>query len=177
MRPITFLAAAALLVSSIVSPTAQGQPRSEVLVALHNAQGEQIGSVTLLEEEASGVIIQGTVSKLPPGAHGFHIHAVGKCAPPDFMSAGPHFDPTDKQHGTKNPAGPHAGDLPDLMVGPDGSAQVNVVAPHATLKAGSETLLSSQGTALVIHADPDDDTTDPDGNAGTRIACGVITKK
>ena len=177
MKPITYLVAAALLVSPVVSPIAQGQPRSEILVALHNAQGEQIGSVTLTEEEASGVFIRGSVSKLPPGAHGFHIHDVGKCEPPDFMSAGPHFNPTDKQHGAKNPAGPHAGDLPDLTVGPDGSAQVNVVAPHVTLGSGPETLLISQGTALVIHANADDGATDPDGNAGARIACGVIAKK
>ena len=177
MRRIAYLAAAVLLVSSAVSPIAQGQPRTELVVGLHNAQGEQIGSVMLLEEESSGVFIRGKVSKLPPGAHGFHIHAEGKCEPPDFMSAGPHFNPLGKQHGPKNPAGPHAGDLPNLIVGPDGSAEVNVVASHVTLRTGPQTLVITEGTALVIHADPDDDTTDPDGSTGARIACGVIAKK
>jgi superoxide dismutase, Cu-Zn family len=177
MRPITYLAAAVLLVSAGIGPIVQGQPRSEIIVGLHNAQGEQIGNVTLSEEEASGVLIRGMISKLPPGTHGFHIHSVGKCEPPDFKSAGNHFNPRGKEHGLKNPAGPHAGDLANLTVGPDGSAQVNVVAPHVTLKAGPEALLTPEGTALVIHADPDDGTTDPDGNAGERIACGVIAKK
>jgi Cu-Zn family superoxide dismutase len=138
---------------------------------------EQIGNVTLLEEEASGVLIRGKVSKLPPGRHAFHIHAVGKCEPPDFLSAGAHFNPLGKQHGTKNSAGPHAGDLPHVVVGPDGDAEVNVVAPHVSLGAGPQTLVITGGTALVIHAEPDDDSTDPDGNSGARIACGVITKK
>jgi superoxide dismutase, Cu-Zn family len=177
MRPITYITAAMLLVSTAVSPVVQGQPRSEILVGLHNAQGEQIGNVTLREDESAGVLIRGKVSKLPPGAHGFHIHAVGKCEPPDFMSAGPHFNPLGKQHGVKNPAGPHAGDLADLSVGPDGSVEVNVVAPDVTLGAGSRSLTITEGTALVIHAEPDDNSTDPDGRAGARIACGVITKK
>jgi Cu-Zn family superoxide dismutase len=177
MRPIVYLAAAVLLLSAAVSPIRAGQPRLEILVGLHNAQGEQIGHVTLLEEETSGVFIRGKVSKLPPGGHGFHIHAVGKCEPPDFLSAGAHFNPLDKQHGTKNPAGSHAGDLPNLLVGPDGDAEINVVAPHVTLGSGPQTLVITEGTALVIHAEPDDDGTDPDGNSGARIACGVITKK
>jgi Cu-Zn family superoxide dismutase len=177
MRPIAYLAAAALLISAAVSPIRAGQPRLEILVGLHNAQGEQIGTVTLLEEEASGVFIRGRVSKLPPGRHGFHIHAVGKCDPPDFLSAGTHFNPQSKQHGLKNPAGPHAGDLSNLVAGPDGDAEVNVVAPHVSLGAGPQTLVITEGTALVIHAEPDDDRTDPDGTSGARIACGVITKK
>jgi Cu/Zn superoxide dismutase len=118
-------------------PIIGGEPRTEILVGLHNAQGDQIGSVTLLEDESAGVLIHGKLSKLPPGRHGFHIHAVGKCDPADFMSAGPHFNPLGKQHGLKNPAGTHAGDLPNLIVGPDGSAEVKVVAPDVTLGAGS----------------------------------------
>jgi superoxide dismutase, Cu-Zn family len=176
-RLITSFVAAFLLVSAAFSLSRAGQPRVEILVGLRNAQGEQIGNVTLLEEEASGVFIRGKVSKLPPGRHGFHIHAVGKCEPPDFLSAGAHFNPDGKPHGLKNPAGPHAGDLPTLIVGPEGDAEVNVVAPHVTLGAGHQTLVITAGTALVIHAEPDDDNTDPDGNSGARIACGVITKE
>ena len=115
------------------------------------------------------------VSQLPPGMHGFHIHAIGKCDPPDFQTAGGHFNPFGKKHGLKSPEGPHAGDLPNLEVGPDGRGKIEATVGGLTLgKEGLVVLLGSNGTAVVIHAGPDDGMTDPAGNAGARIACGVI---
>ena len=125
--------------------------------------------------EAQRVKIALEVEKLPPGPHGFHIHAVGRCDPPDFASAGAHFNPEGKKHGLKNPEGPHAGDLSNLVVGPDGTAKATASAPRVTLGAGPNSVFQPGGTALVIHAAPDDDVTDPAGNSGARIACGVIT--
>jgi Cu-Zn family superoxide dismutase len=140
-----------------------------------NAKGEKIGTATL-KPAKPGVRIEMNVSQLPPGTHALHIHAVGKCDPPDFKSAGPHFNPENKKHGSKNPEGPHAGDLPNFDVNANGTAKVSVVAPNVTLGDGANSLFHPEGTALVIHEKADDYTTDPAGNAGGRIACGVIQK-
>lgn len=142
---------------------------------LHNTQGELIGTATLTEG-SEGVKIMLEVSNLPAGEHGFHIHAVGKCEPPDFTSAGGHFNPHGKKHGLQNPEGSHAGDLPNLTVGSDGKAKIEVVAKEVTLGEGQHSLFHPDGTALIIHANADDEKTDPAGNAGPRIACGVIVK-
>lgn len=142
---------------------------------LRNAEGKKVGSATLTEVK-EGVRIALEVSKLPPGVHAFHVHAVGKCEPPEFKSAGAHFNPYGKKHGAKNPEGKHAGDLPNLTVGPDGKGRARVVVEQVTLGPGKGSLFQTDGTSLVIHADPDDEMTDPAGNAGARIGCGVIVK-
>jgi len=138
-----------------------------------DAQGAVVGAATL-DEVSGGVKIAGRVGGLKPGEHGFHIHAVGRCEPPAFTTAGAHFNPYGKQHGHKNPEGAHAGDFPNLTVGADGTGSIDVTAAGVTLTPGRASLLQPGGTSLVIHADPDDEKTDPAGNSGARIACGVI---
>jgi len=105
-----------------------------------------------------------------------HIHNVSTCTAPDFTSAGPHFNPGAKQHGSGNPNGPHAGDLPNFEVDAKGVGDVSFAVPDITLGEGPNSLFHAGGTALVIHAAADDNKTDPSGNAGARIACGVIEK-
>jgi Cu-Zn family superoxide dismutase len=173
-----------LLCSALTLPLAWAQETTPVRAGLYNAQGEQIGTATFIQGERGPALIRLQVSKLPPGVHGLHLHAVGQCDPPDFQSAGGHLNPFGKKHGHKNPEGAHAGDLPNLVVGPEGSAAVDV--PAAGLAFGEESqaplatadtaLVTPGSAALVIHAQPDDETTDPDGKAGARIACGVLTR-
>lgn len=172
MRNQILLAVSALLVAATLPAL---PPQKTARAELYNAKGEKIGSATLREKKG-GVRIKLNVSQLPPGAHALHIHAVGKCDPPGFQTAGPHFNPGGKKHGTKNPEGPHAGDLPNFEAGADGHAKVSAVAAHVTLGEGPNSLFHPEGTALVVHEKPDDYMTDPAGNAGARIACGVVQK-
>ena len=141
--------------------------------SLNDASGNEVGKATLTNTP-SGVLIRLDLTKLPAGEHAFHIHATGKCEPPDFKSAGPHFNPDTTKHGFENPEGPHAGDMPNLFVPGDGKLSLEVLNPGASL-SGEAALLDADGAALVIHAGADDYQTDPAGNAGDRIACGVIT--
>jgi Cu-Zn family superoxide dismutase len=140
---------------------------------LKDARGNTVGTA-LLVAEGDGVSVLVQVHDLPPGRHAFHVHAVGKCDPPDFQSAGPHFNPTGKKHGARNPEGHHLGDLPNVEVSANGKGEARTVVAGATLTAAGSTLVGPQGTALVVHEKPDDEMTDPAGNAGPRIACGVV---
>ena len=145
-----------------------------VTVDLMDAEGNSVGTAELTEEDA-GVRVHVKAENLTEGKHGFHFHEVGICEAPDFESAGGHFNPTGASHGEAHEEGPHAGDLPNLEVSADGKVDEEFVAEHVTLKTLEEnTLLQEGGTALVIHADEDDGTTQPSGNSGNRIACGVI---
>lgn len=171
MRYVAFVAMSLLLFGAALCAQSAKQAKAELI----NAQGEKIG-MAILTEEAKGVKIKLTASKLPPGVHGFHIHAVGKCDAPEFASAGAHFNPEGKKHGLQNPEGPHAGDLPNITVKQDGTVEVEVVAPSVTLGEGKNSLFHPDGTSLMVHADPDDGKSDPAGHAGARIACGVITR-
>lgn len=141
-----------------------------------DSQGRAIGTAHF-SEKTGGVAVTVKVSGLPPGKHGIHLHEQGKCEPPGFSTAGGHFNPFSKRHGSSNPEGKHAGDLPNLVVKPDGTAEYTATAQGATLAAGAGSLLKEGGTALMIHAGPDDEKTDPSGNSGGRIACGVVTAK
>ena len=153
------------------------QPAGETTATaeLRTASGQSAGTVHLAQ--VGGVVrIVLEAKALPPGLHAFHVHAVGRCDPPDFTSAGPHFNPTNKQHGALNPHGSHAGDLPNLSVGADGTGRLETATEQVTLGAGPTSLWDADGSSLVVHAAPDDFKTDPTGNAGSRIACGVVTK-
>ena len=151
-------------------------PAGGMDVQIADATGRQVG-VARLTESGDGVQIEVRVAGLTPGEHGIHVHAAGRCEAPAFESAGPHFSATPKQHGTQNPQGPHTGDLPNLTVGADGTGTgtftVSGVQLHGT---GANGLMQTGGTSLVIHADRDDMLTDPSGNSGARIACGVISQ-
>ncbi|RDV01390.1 superoxide dismutase family protein [Undibacter mobilis] len=160
--------AAALALTSALPAAAQ-----TASAPLKDAQGKEIGAANLMQTPR-GVLINLSVKGLPPGEHAFHVHAVGKCEPP-FTSAGGHFNPDQKKHGLMSADGAHAGDMPNLHIPQSGDLAVEVLNAAVTLEKGKpNSLLDADGSALVIHADTDDYKTDPTGDAGGRIACGVV---
>lgn len=142
---------------------------------LRSSDGKQVETAEFRQSK-EGVAVAVRVSNLPPGLHAVHIHAVGKCEAPQFTSAGGHFNPAQKKHGLKNSEGPHAGDLPNLYVTKNGAGRFEAPSDSVTLGAGANSAFDADGSAIVIHAAGDDDMTDPSGNSGDRIACGVIMK-
>jgi len=157
-----------------VSASAHHAKLSKV-VNLNDAKGAAVGTATI-KEAGPGVKIHLELTGLTPGEHAIHFHQTPSCVAPDFKSAGGHFNPTGAHHGLKNPAGPHAGDMSNFTVGADGKAKLTVANERVTLNPGlPNSLFANGGTALVIHAKADDMTSDPAGNAGDRVACGVIT--
>lgn len=155
-------------------PYFEGVSSTRANTALRDAQGNIVGLATF-RETRFGVLVDLRVTDLPPGTHGVHVHAAGRCETPSFTSAGAHFNPNAAQHGMKNERGPHAGDLPNLVVGQDRRGSLAYVNPYLSLQQGaSHSLLI--GTSLVVHAAADDEKTDPSGNSGDRIACGVIAR-
>lgn len=167
------VAIAALAGLGCSHPSSLGGPTPAPIAAgtIRNAAGDRIGVATL--SDSGGAQLAISVADLAPGPHGLHFHAQGACTPPDFASAGPHFNPLGRKHGRLNPDGPHLGDLPNLIVGPDGSADTTF-AVAAGLTGRDSSSLVKAGGALVIHAGPDDEETDPSGNSGERVACAVI---
>jgi Cu-Zn family superoxide dismutase len=139
---------------------------------LLDRSGAEVGTAKL-QETPHGVLITSAFTKLPPGVHAYHVHAVGKCEPP-FDSAGPHFNPTQHAHGFEAANGYHAGDLPNVVIPASGEGAAESFAEGVTLRPGSASLLDADGAALIVHANADDHHTDPAGNAGDRIACGVV---
>jgi Cu-Zn family superoxide dismutase len=175
MKRFLHAAVAALVLGGCASAGTDG-PGLQGQSVLKDKAGQQVGLATFTEG-SDGLRIEVTGAGLPPGPKGIHIHAAGKCEPPDFVSAGAHFNPAGKKHGRLSPDGAHAGDLPNLIVTPVGAAGLDVTTKAVTLKEGvPASLFGAGGTSLVIHALPDDERTDPTGNSGGRIACGVITR-
>ena len=168
----------ALLAVSLAGCAAIRQPAvtdNRATAELRDASGQLAGTATLTQAPG-GVHIVLETKGLPPGPKAVHIHEVGTCDPPQFTTAGGHFNPGKKQHGTMNPEGPHAGDLPNMTVAADGTGRLETTTDRITLGAGASSLFDADGSALVVHAAPDDFRTDPTGNSGGRSLCGVVTK-
>jgi Cu-Zn family superoxide dismutase len=163
------LAASLTAILTLAGPAVAADKAHAVL---KDKDGKDVG-VVILTAVPTGVLLDVDLTAVPPGTHAFHIHAVGKCAPPDFKSAGGHFNPEEDKHGLMSNAGPHAGDLPNIHVPESGKLRIEVLNQMVNLNMG---VLDKDGSAIVIHEGADDYKTDPDGAAGPRIACGVITK-
>lgn len=142
---------------------------------INGGDGALLGTVTVSEDPA-GLVMNISGVGMPAGVHGIHLHETGLCAGPKFESAGKHWNPAGKKHGRDNPEGAHAGDLANLTVATDGTATVSVPVADVKMASGQWMLADADGTALVIHAKPDDYKTDPSGDSGDRIACAVVAK-
>ena len=166
----TLSAVLTILAASVLTVSAQ-----MTHVTLKDAQGKEVGMVMLSPAGGGGVTVAFDFKGLPAGEHALHLHQVAKCEPP-FTSAGPHFNPTGKKHGTQNPEGAHAGDMANFTVAANGIAKGSITNKNVSMGADANSVFAGGGTAIVVHAAADDMKTDPAGNAGNAIACGVVVK-
>ena len=174
MRTFTFAAMVVLLLGATWAMPGAAQERKTATAGIQDGKGQSVGQAKFTAT-TGGVQMSVTVENLSAGVHAIHIHEAGKCDAPGFTTAGGHFNPANKQHGMQNPAGHHAGDLPNLTVGANGKGTFKATIQDVTLAGdGATSLFHAGGTSVVIHAVADDMKTDPAGNAGARIACGVI---
>lgn len=155
---------------TIPKPSEQRKAQAEIM----NTKGKRVG-IAVFSQEQDGVKAKIEVANLPAGKHGIHVHAIGKCEAPGFKTAGAHFNPEGKKHGTENKEGAHAGDLPNLDISAKGEGKAEFILKGVTLEINqSNSLFHPDKTAIVIHEAEDDYFSDPTGNSGSRIACGVI---
>ena len=177
MRRVVWIVALTLALGGCSLPYIPGVTAGPPVAGatVRDSSGRVVGSAVFLQED-DGVRILLDLKDVTPGIRGVHIHDVGRCDAPTFDSAGAHFNPKNVEHGTENPRGPHAGDLPNITVEDTGRGHLEVTNPRVTLKPGVASLLDGGGTTLVVHEGPDDMRTDPAGNSGRRIACGVIER-
>ena len=165
---------AVVVALAVSQASAASSPGTESAMAtLLDGQGKAVGEA-VLTQTPQGVLVTATLHDLPPGLHAVHVHEHGACVPP-FTTAGGHFNPAHRRHGFENPRGAHAGDLPNVDVPENGKTRIQLLATSVTLRRGApNSLLDRDGSALVVHAGPDDYRTDPAGNSGDRLACGVV---
>lgn len=175
MRKVFVFVIAGLLITAIVATAAlaQGNGARHASAALLDPAGNVVGEARFTEDAAGKLHVNVKVEGISPGLHGIHLHAVGSCSP-TFAAAGGHHNPLARQHGLDNPSGAHSGDLPNLVVNGAGRGHLDAVSDRATLSPGPATLFDADGSSVIIHAAEDDQMTDPTGNSGGRIACGVI---
>ncbi|HEU4558996.1 MAG TPA: superoxide dismutase family protein [Longimicrobium sp.] len=152
---------------------AEGARPRGYTVPVYNANSQQVASFTVTQVSADSIRLVVESTGLPAGTHGTHLHAVGRCDAPQFTTAGAHLNPTSRQHGLRNPQGPHLGDMPNLTVGANGQGRMETIV-RGSLTPGRAPLFDADGTSLVVHASADDQVTDPAGNSGARIACGLL---
>jgi Cu-Zn family superoxide dismutase len=163
-----------VMAASVAGCATSDGPRAPTRADIRNAGGQTVAHATVARVR-EGLRVQVQAAGLAPGSYGAHVHAVGRCEPPGFESAGPHWNPTSRQHGNLNPLGQHLGDLPNLVVRADGTGRIEFTIPAARLSLGEPAVLDGDGAAIVIHAGSDDYRTDPSGNSGARIACGIVS--
>lgn len=169
--PMAVLVSGCVTGSSAKAPAADAaapMAHAKLLAADGSARGE-----AMVTQAADGLHVVVHAQGLTPGMHAVHVHTIGACTPADFASAGGHWNPTGHKHGKDNPDGMHMGDMPNMIAGADGAGEMEYVIPGGTISGGATPLLDSDGAAVVIHAQADDNKTDPAGNAGGRVACGI----
>lgn len=163
---------AILLVAGVASAAA-ADPDEIPIIEMRQADGRLVARA-MLYPAGGGIEVRIQAAGIAAGQYGAHIHAIGRCEGPEFESAGPHWNPAGRQHGSLNPQGPHRGDLPNFEVGSDGAGRLEFAIPGATLHGGEHPIVDVDGAAIMVHIAPDDHRTDPAGNSGARIACGVL---
>lgn len=178
-RVVTAMGAAAVVLAACGpapggAAGASARPRT-FTVPLYDANNQEVATATFTQVGRDSVRLVTQTTRIPAGQHGIHLHAVGRCEGPGFQTAGPHLNPTNRQHGLRNPQGPHLGDMPNLTVGANGQGRAEAMVA-GSLTPGQGPIFDADGTALVIHAGADDQVTDPAGNSGARIACGVVSQ-